>query len=393
MLAYYGSRISANMTRTPEGYLICHNVPMARTGVQQYLGRELGLNDRADQIIKVYRTPEEVFSPATLASAEGKPTTDNHPPGHLTAETIAGYSKGHVQNVRRGTGEEEDLLIADLFYTDPVIIDQIESGSKREISSGYECIYVPYQDGFSQTNILINHVALVQKGRAGSRVAIKDSNEEFERGRKTMSVKKITLNFLAGLGFKQFVQDAEPEQIAEAAQALAGNETPAAPGAPAKDEDPMKAVMAAIAQLQAQVAQLMQAQQPAAPQDALDALESELKPDGDGGGGAKVIEPEKKTEPAVKTGDSSTVLNMVRSLKPVVAQIQDTAVRKQVSDAMAGALRSAMGTTPAQPPANPYAALTLPQQSVKDSKPDQDPAQIGRGIMEKYNPHYRKGGK
>ena len=66
--AHFGSKISPNMKRTPEDFLICYNVPIARTGVQKYLGKELGLNDRADEIIKVYRTEEEVFNPKTIAS-------------------------------------------------------------------------------------------------------------------------------------------------------------------------------------------------------------------------------------------------------------------------------------------------------------------------------------
>jgi hypothetical protein len=422
MLAYYGSRLSANMTRTPEGYLICHNVPIARTGTQKYLGRELRLLDRPDQIITVYRLPDDVFAPATLASGEGKPTTDNHPPKHLTAETIAGFAKGHAQNIRRGTGEEEDLLLADLFFTDPVTIAEIENG-KREISCGYECIYEPHEDGYKQTSILINHVALVTAGRAGSRVAIKDSKPvELERGKKPM---KITKNILAALGFKHFVQDAEPEQIAEAAQALAGNETPA-PAAPPQGADPIQALTQAVAQLQAQVAQLLQAKQPTAPQDALDALESELggSDDPDGDKGAKVIEPEKKDDEPAKAADASgymprqsnttgirppkggtgesgvrgatdsaAVLGMVRTLKPVVAQIKDAAVRKEVSDAMAGALRNTMGTNPAQQTVSPYAALTQPQQPTQDGKPEiKDVGDIGENIMKNRNPHY-KGGK
>lgn len=27
MISYYGSKISDNLTKTPEGFLICHNVP------------------------------------------------------------------------------------------------------------------------------------------------------------------------------------------------------------------------------------------------------------------------------------------------------------------------------------------------------------------------------
>ena len=41
---YYGTRLSENISRRePEGYLLCLNVPVARTGVQEYLPEELGL--------------------------------------------------------------------------------------------------------------------------------------------------------------------------------------------------------------------------------------------------------------------------------------------------------------------------------------------------------------
>ena len=41
---YYGTRLSENISRRePEGYLLCLNVPVARTGTQEYLPEELGL--------------------------------------------------------------------------------------------------------------------------------------------------------------------------------------------------------------------------------------------------------------------------------------------------------------------------------------------------------------
>ena len=41
---YYGTRLSENISRRePEGYLLCLNVPVARTGTQDYLPEELGL--------------------------------------------------------------------------------------------------------------------------------------------------------------------------------------------------------------------------------------------------------------------------------------------------------------------------------------------------------------
>ena len=44
MIAYYGSKLSPHMTETPEGFLICHDVKIARTGTQNYLAREIGLD-------------------------------------------------------------------------------------------------------------------------------------------------------------------------------------------------------------------------------------------------------------------------------------------------------------------------------------------------------------
>lgn len=37
MIAYYGSKISEHMTKTPEGFLICHDVPIARIGSRNTL--------------------------------------------------------------------------------------------------------------------------------------------------------------------------------------------------------------------------------------------------------------------------------------------------------------------------------------------------------------------
>ena len=41
MLAYYGTKISPHMTDTPEGYLICHDVAIARSGDMVYRASEL----------------------------------------------------------------------------------------------------------------------------------------------------------------------------------------------------------------------------------------------------------------------------------------------------------------------------------------------------------------
>ena len=87
----------------------------------------------------------------------------------------ASLAKGVVQNVRRGTNIEDDLLVADLLITDAKAIQQVRDGL-REVSCGYDAVYEQMEPGRGrQLNIIGNHVALVEKGRCGTRCAIGDS--------------------------------------------------------------------------------------------------------------------------------------------------------------------------------------------------------------------------
>ena len=47
-MIYYGTHLSENISRRePEGYLLCLNVPVARSGTQEYLPEELGCQKRS----------------------------------------------------------------------------------------------------------------------------------------------------------------------------------------------------------------------------------------------------------------------------------------------------------------------------------------------------------
>ncbi len=186
--AYYGSRISGNMTKTPEGFLICHNVPIARTGTYKYLSCEIGLD--GNNVVEVYREPEEVFDQRTLSSFEGKAFTDTHPSVDVNTDNWSMYSKGEVSNVRKGNGDNADKIMADIIVRDPIVINEIESGAKREISAGYECEYVEKNGKIYQTNIRGNHVALVQEGRAGKNVCIHDESSIEKRNKFNEVLKK-----------------------------------------------------------------------------------------------------------------------------------------------------------------------------------------------------------
>ena len=173
---YAPTKLGKTRRVTPEGYLVCVGVPIARTGEQLYGAHELpGLKPNGGGQIMVSRLPEEVFRPETLQSAEGKDFVIEHPPEGVDVTNWKNHSVGHIQNVRRGEGIEDDLIVVDILVKDPMAIEYVNK-HLPELSAGYEADYEQTESGKAvQRNIVINHVAAVKAGRAGARVAVKDS--------------------------------------------------------------------------------------------------------------------------------------------------------------------------------------------------------------------------
>jgi hypothetical protein len=171
MRYHIASSLSEHIKETPEGYLLCLDAPIARTGVQMYAAEEVPLEAAYDGTVRVYRMAEEVFAPETVASYEGKPVTLDHPEDNVSPENWRELARGVAQNVRRGEGETADLLLADLLITDAEAIEAVRGGL-REISCGYDAGYEDLGPGVGrQTDIIGNHVALVRAGRCGPRCA------------------------------------------------------------------------------------------------------------------------------------------------------------------------------------------------------------------------------
>jgi len=170
-------KLGPKQSMTPEGFLLCEAVPIARVGVQMYSTEEIPLEGDSDGLIKIDRTQDEVFKDETLASFEGKPVTIDHPDTFVNPENWKELAKGVTQNVRRGVGIEDDLLLADLLITDQEAIEAVRKDGLREVSCGYEADYEQTGPGKGrQLNIIGNHVALVERGRAGPRCSIKDKD-------------------------------------------------------------------------------------------------------------------------------------------------------------------------------------------------------------------------
>lgn len=428
MRTFYGSKISEHMTTTPEGFLICLDVPIARTGTQEYLGYELGIDDHSNDIFVVNRTEDEVFSPATIASFEGKCVTEDHPPDSVTPDNVTAYNSGHAQHIRRGTGEQSDLLMADLFITDPRLIDAIRNGL-REVSCGYDCEYSEENGQIYQRRIRGNHIAVVPSGRAGHRVAIQDSNPEPEKTKgvkKVMEKEKKKSRSLFATMFGRAVRDMEPDEIADAVDEIvaqtapaSADETPApAPAAaPANDSgDYGPQILAAIKALGEQITAALAPKQEPAPADAdpIQALVDELQAhagetpaDQEGAETIPADElPDAQDEeptpaPAaslpqnpIPGADKAAILNAITAIKPVIASLPESQ-RKAASDKAVAELRKMMGKD-AKPQTSGYAGIAASVQNAakakaKDSKkPQADNGEIGRGIMEARNPHYAK---
>lgn len=158
--------------RTSEGYVTAR-ARAVRAGVQDYRASELGLS--GDHIVRVMRPSDEVFAVDSVKGFAHAPVTNDHPPEMVDAENWAKYAVGEVgANVMR----DGEFLALDLMLKDAAAIAAFDSG-KKELSAGYTA-EIEFVDGVAEydavmKDIRINHLALVNKGRAGSQARIGDS--------------------------------------------------------------------------------------------------------------------------------------------------------------------------------------------------------------------------
>lgn len=161
--------------RTADGYLVA-DAKVARTGIQEYLGAELGRPDLP--IVRVYRPPEEVFAQDAMHSYAYRPVTVEHPSQMVDASTWKAVSAGQTgaEVVRDG-----EFVRVPLVLMDAAAIKAYESG-KRELSMGYSAEIV-FRDGVTpdgqpydavQTQLRMNHLALVDRARGGKELRIGD---------------------------------------------------------------------------------------------------------------------------------------------------------------------------------------------------------------------------
>src|SRR5260363_244591 len=140
--------LGPKLSLTPEGFLVCHDVPIGRTGTMAYAALELPqLEAGADGIVWTERPPEVVF-------------------------------------------------VADVLITDAFAIQQVRAGL-REVSCGYEADYQQVSPGRGVARQIVgNHIALVKRGRCGSRCSIGDRHMADNKGARNGFTDKLRKFFM-----------------------------------------------------------------------------------------------------------------------------------------------------------------------------------------------------
>lgn len=399
------------MTTTDEGFLICQNVPVARTGWYDYNAKEIGLD--SDEMVKVYRSPEEVFSKASMASYECKIVTDEHPPDLLTSENTQRYSKGTIRNVRR-CKNEDDLLLADLVIFDKKLIQLVEDG-KREVSCGYSCVYSENGDGsYSQTSIRGNHVAVVDSGRAGKRVSIKDSqNKESEVDKMTKKYnvpkKKQSTGskFLQAIGLKHLAMDAEPEDLAEMMDEVSeeysekkardSEEATKNEEEKTSDESPeITAIKDRLDKLTSMIEAITSKDEEKNPEEAIDTILEEIETgdedeaeivEDEGLPDAEITDPEERPVNPIPNSDKAWKETLT-AMKPIIAGIKDKGERQKATDSLVSAYNKSKKAPKNK--TNGYSSIAQAQQrqatdNANKQKQAMDVEDIGAQIAKKYN--------
>lgn len=180
-LVYDRSPVDSVRTVDDNGYLHVGISNITKEQVAPYLGSEIPgfekLGLKPDEIYNVYRPASELSKPATVESLNGIPVLLKH-----AEDSAEAPASNRVGSTGTDAKWEPPYLTNSLHIQDADAIRRINDGTMREISMGYFYTPVLRQGEFEgepydvvMTDISCNHVALVEEGRAGHDVSVKDS--------------------------------------------------------------------------------------------------------------------------------------------------------------------------------------------------------------------------
>lgn len=136
------------------------------------------------------RLPEYVFAEESLKSYKGKPIIVTHEAGKITKANVEDETIGTI--LTEGYQDGEDVR-AEIIIHDT---DRMRASGCKELSLGYDLVLIDEPGEWNgepydaiQTEIFINHLALVEEARAGkqARLNIDGSDKEILKGGKKMA--------------------------------------------------------------------------------------------------------------------------------------------------------------------------------------------------------------
>ena len=164
---------------TEEGYLVDHPV-VTSCGIFEYINPD-------GSIRRELRLPENVFSETSLKTYKGKPIIITHDAGVVNKENVDREQVGTI--LSEGYRDKEDVRAEIIIHN----TDAIKQRGFKELSLGYNLDLIEQPGTWNgepydaiQTNIVINHLALVASARAGeqARLNIDSSDEQELKGGK-----------------------------------------------------------------------------------------------------------------------------------------------------------------------------------------------------------------
>ena len=195
------------------GFMYVKKSPILKSGILEYYGEELGdeidgEKIQADKLYKVYIPIEEIEKAKDTFKL--KPIQEEHEWLGLDGENAKGLQEGT-------TGEnvyiEDGYLMIDLQFNNLDTIRKIKNDDKKELSASYENKLTKAPPGadydFIATDILANHVALVEKGRCGSDVRVYN-NDLSIKIKNNMSDVKLILDDKE-VDLSQFMEEEQQE--------------------------------------------------------------------------------------------------------------------------------------------------------------------------------------
>lgn len=173
--------------KTTQGFLRVDG-SFTRTGIFKYY--------RDGKLIRELRHPDDVFDSESIKSLQMAPLTDDHPKEMVTPDNVGKYAKGWISETVKVDGNRR--LDGSVVVAANSLIDKVQTG-KVELSCGYTAVLVEEQgiyDGepydVRQTKIRYNHVAVVDKGRAGpeARLRLDSANDQVVEDKDTNPIEE-----------------------------------------------------------------------------------------------------------------------------------------------------------------------------------------------------------